>query len=120
MSLYTVELKNIKMTANHGYYERENLTGNNFLVNVTVSFHKIFGKNVELKETVDYEKLYHLVELEMIQRRDLLEEVAGSMLKNILKMFPDVIEVKISLEKLAPPIQGFKGESVKVSLSHKE
>lgn len=120
MSLYTVELKNIKMTANHGYYEKEHLTGNNFLVNVKVSFHKTFGKTIELKETVDYEKLYHLVEKEMIQRRDLLEEVAGSMLKNMLNQFPDLIEVNISLEKLAPPIKGFKGESVRVCLNHKE
>jgi dihydroneopterin aldolase len=63
----------------------------------------------QLSDTVDYTLIYELVRRQMNQPRKLLEELAQSILSEIHETFPQVTELKIHIEKTAPPVENFSG-----------
>jgi dihydroneopterin aldolase len=108
--MITVELKNIRFHAFHGCYAEEKKSGNDFEVNVSVSWEA--GRMIkELNETVNYADLYELLKQEMIQPRQLLETLVMEIAEKIHREFPQVKEINISVAKLNPPIVNFIGHT---------
>lgn len=115
--LYTIHLHHLEFFAFHGLYEEERVVGNNFFVSLDVDFEstqKIFA----ISETVDYTEIYEIVKSRMKISTNLIEVVAEEITAAIHQKFPQVKQIKISIQKSNPPIIGFKG-NVGVSLQKK-
>ena len=112
--IITVELKQLCFFAYHGLYPEERKTGNEFEVDISVSYQPTQGTITDITETINYASLYELVKKEMAQPTDLLETVAMNIAAKIKMNFSQTKKVSISISKLHPPIVQFTG---KVSVS---
>ena len=96
--------------------EQERRVGNDFEVSLTVEYP--FEKAMEsddLCDTLNYAELYDVIAAEMRQPSDLLEHVAGRIIRAVKAQFPLVKGGSISVAKLTPPIKG-QMESVAVTV----
>lgn len=109
--LISIELKQLRFYAYHGLYPEERKTGNEFEVNVSVSFQHNGPVISSLKDTVNYEKLYQLVKEVMVEPRDLLETLAMEMADKIHALFPGTQKIMVGVTKMHLPIEGFTGSA---------
>lgn len=114
-----IALNGINLRGPIGIYENEKKEGNEFKINLTVKIEtKKAARLDDIAQTVDYEKLYKIVEEVISQPTDLIETAAHAICKIIIKNFKKVESVKIKISKLNPPISGkCKSASVKVTLT---
>jgi len=105
----TVELEHLRFFAFHGLYEEEKKTGNEFEVNVKVSFKAPEGVITKLHDTVNYVRLHAIVNAMMQHPEKLLESVAMKIADQIHHEFPFIAAVEIQIVKLHPPIINFTG-----------
>jgi len=96
-------LENLEFFAHHGIYPEEREKGGTFCVNVwlikDVPEEKQFKK---LEEVIDYEKIYGIIRDEMQKPRDLLEEVAKSILDRISADHVNILSIKVKITKYKP------------------
>lgn len=99
-------LENVEFFAYHGVYEEERKNGNNFVLNVKLEANLDKASvSDNLGDTINYAKVYDILEEEMKQPSNLLEHVAGRIIRRVkAEMNVEGIEVKIS--KKNPPIDG--------------
>lgn len=106
----TVALKDVKCFALHGYYPEEQLIGNHFVVDLEAEFTPQ-GFDDELAQTVNYEDLNHIIMEEMQHTQKLLETVLKNIISKVIKLYPFVEMVQVSMKKLNPPMPGQIGHS---------
>ena len=100
-----ISLRNVRFHAFHGVLPQERQVGGDFLVTVRVGYpleRAMETDNVD--DTLDYAALYALVKKEMAEPSELLEHVAGRIVKAITTSFPKVTSVDLELTKLNPPM----------------
>jgi len=117
-SLLTISLNNVRFRAYHGVYPEERQKGNDFVVNMEVSYVPNTGTIVSLSDTIDYSSLFEIINTIMQQPVELLESLVKQMAQTVHKEFSEISEVTVSVEKLNPPIDRFSG-SAKVTYSEK-
>ncbi|MBC6401915.1 MAG: dihydroneopterin aldolase [Ekhidna sp.] len=102
-----VSLQGMEFYARHGYYEEERMIGNKYSVDVTldVDFSEA-ATDDRLEGTVNYEKVYEIVRDVMSIDANLLEHLAGKMVKVLREVFPEVSHAKVTISKYNPPIKG--------------
>jgi dihydroneopterin aldolase len=106
-NLQCIDVKGIRLFAYHGCMDEESRIGTDYEVNLTVWADLTTSAQTDkLKDTVDYVALNRIVKEEMAIRAKLLEVVAQRIINRILAEEPLVQRVKVSVSKLAPPIQG--------------
>jgi dihydroneopterin aldolase len=103
--------------AYHGYYDFEQQNGNNFIIDLEMEFNISDDalRNDTLSGTLNYENIYELVKREMEIRSKLIEHLCFRIKTSIQMEFPEILNLKISVSKLNPPIKG-NVEKVKISL----
>lgn len=102
-----VSLEGMEFYARHGYYEEERVIGNKYSVDVTLSVDfSEAATDDKLEGTVNYEKVYEIVQQVMSIDANLLEHLAGKMIKALKEHFPEVKKVKVKISKYNPPIKG--------------
>ena len=102
-----IALIDARFFAYHGYYPEEQVLGNEFTVDICVTFDKDGVTPADdLQHTVNYEQLYDIAKTEMQQPRKLLETVAEAMLSRVSAEFPFVSSVQVSITKHNPPFGG--------------
>ncbi len=101
-----IKIEGMKFYAYHGYYEQEQKTGNDFIVDVEIELEIKDGAliNDDLNGTLNYEKIYDLVKTEMEIKSKLLEHVCYRIKLAIHNQFPEIKNLKVSLAKLNPPM----------------
>jgi dihydroneopterin aldolase len=105
--LQRIDVKGIRLFAYHGCMDEESRIGTDYEVNLSVwADLRHSAETDKLKDTVDYVALNRIVKEEMAIRAKLLEVVAQRIVNRILSEEPLVQRVKVSVSKLAPPIQG--------------
>ena len=104
-----IELKGLHFFAYHGLYAEERKTGNEFEVNLSVTYFTTEEKIIKLSETINYSQLYKLLKTEMQKPRGLLETFVMEVADVIHLAFSQVKKIEISITKLQPPIASFKG-----------
>ncbi|CAN5248005.1 dihydroneopterin aldolase [soil metagenome] len=104
--MITISLHGAEFFAYHGFYPEEQKLGAKFIVDIEVGFSPGDLSSDKLANTVDYEKLYNLVSVEMKQTRKLIETVAHAIANKIKSDFPVAEQIKVSLKKLNPPLSG--------------
>lgn len=102
-----VSLEGMEFYARHGYYEEERVIGNKYSVDVTIDLDVTEAALADkLDGTVNYEKVYEIVQEVMSIDANLLEHLAGKMIKALKDNFAQINEVKVRVSKYNPPIKG--------------
>lgn len=107
-------LEDIKIYAYHGVLPEENLIGTYYLVHLEVEADLWESAETDdLTHTISYADLNAIIHEEMAVPSQLLEHVAGRIIKKIHGNFPQISFIKIKITKTAPPMQGeMRGASV--------
>ncbi|MCB0653851.1 MAG: dihydroneopterin aldolase [Saprospiraceae bacterium] len=102
-----ISLEGVKLFARHGFYEEEEVLGNEFLIHLFVDT-EIDEAAIEddLFKSVNYETLFYLCKLEMKEPAKLLETVAMRIVDRIEEHFQNINGVRLKLSKLNPPLDG--------------
>ncbi|MEM6736776.1 MAG: dihydroneopterin aldolase [Bacteroidota bacterium] len=102
-----VSLEGMEFYARHGYYEEERVIGNKYSVDVMldVDFSNAITED-RLDGTVNYEKVYDIVQKVMSIDANLLEHLAGKMIKALKDNFEEINKVQVKVSKYNPPIKG--------------
>ena len=104
----TIELKGLRFFANHGWFEEEAVLGNEFEVNFLGTFQA--RENItSIEDTVDYSKVYELIQSTFAEREKLLETVAQKIAKRIKATFSEIESIRLTITKRKPLIPGFIG-----------
>jgi dihydroneopterin aldolase len=113
-----INLSGAEFFAYHGYYPEEQVLGNQFVVDISVSFKPVTDlKEDDLQNTLNYEQLYTIACEEMLNTRKLLETVAQAIIDRIRSQYSFVAAVKVSVKKMNPPLKG-KVASTSVTISY--
>jgi dihydroneopterin aldolase len=107
--LITIELKHLIFLAYHGLYAEEKKTGNEFEINLSVSYQPSSGTISGISDTVNYAELFGLLKIEMQKPRQLLETFLMEVAEIIHASFPQIMKIEISITKLYVPIAKFNG-----------
>lgn len=102
-----VSLEGMEFYARHGYYEEERVIGNKYSVDVTLDLDFTEAAlDDKLEGTVNYEKVYEIVQEVMSIDANLLEHLAGKMIKALKENFAEINHVQVKVSKYNPPIKG--------------
>ena len=102
-----IELDGMEFHAYHGCLEKERKEGNTFLVDFHAETElKKAVKSDDLKDTIDYGRIYDIVAEQMAVPSNLLENVAGRIVDAIRKEFKEILFLKIRVSKKNPPVNG--------------
>lgn len=114
----TIRLEGLDFFAHHGYYEEERKVGNKYTVDVEVLIENTSSTDDDLDQTVNYEEIYLTVSTIMSVSTKLLETLASSMCRELLKQFGSIAQVTATVSKHNPPIKGVcKKATVTISQS---
>lgn len=96
--MHTIYIRDLRISALHGYYSFEKEKTQTFIVSITVHVSK-WSLQDTLEETLNYESLRELA-IKVLSRspKNLLETLVDEIAENILT-FPNVQSVFVSLEK---------------------
>lgn len=100
-------LEDIVFFARHGVLEQENVTGNTFVVNIKIETDlSEAAKSDNIGDTVNYAVVYDVIKKEMDIPSQLLEHVAGRIIRSLRTRFSNLGTIELKLSKKAPPITG--------------
>ena len=102
-----ITLEGLEFFAYHGFYQEERKTGNRYSVDISVEANlSQAAEEDNLKETVNYEKLYRMVSDEMQQPSKLLEHIGHRLIEQAFRDFPEISSAEVSVSKFNPPVGG--------------
>ena len=104
---YTIELKNVHLYAYHGVMEQEREIGAWYTIDASllISDHNCLSSD-DINGTVSYADVYDIIRVEMDTPSQLLENVCYRICNRIHSAFCQVVEIKITLSKDTPPMNG--------------
>ena len=106
--MITIHLHHLKFFSFHGIHEEERILGNEYEVNVDVTFDEK-GPINKIDETINYVKIFELVKQRMNISTALLETVAQDIANQVYSADNRVRSVFVSVEKKNPPISNIEG-----------
>ena len=114
-----IELEGMEFKAYHGCLEQEKVRGNVFTVDFRGELDlSAAAESDNLNDTLNYGEIYQIVAEEMSIPSELLENVAGRIVKAIEKNFPQLVEFSVRVSKKRPPVDGVAQWS-RVTLYHR-
>ncbi len=110
----------MEFKAYHGCLEQEKVRGNVFTVDFRGELDlSAAAESDNLNDTLNYGEVYEIVAYEMSIPSELLENVAGRIVKSIAAQFPQLVTFSIRVSKKRPPVDGVAQWS-RVTLFHKK
>ena len=102
-----ITLDRMHFYAHHGVLPQERRVGNEFEVTLRLCY-PIADATVSdnLADTLNYAEAYDIVAAEMAVPSQLLENVAGRIIKSLTSRFPLIKGGKVTVAKITPPITG--------------
>lgn len=102
-----IELEGMEFKAYHGCLEHEKIRGNNFMVDFRGEMDlSAAAQSDDLNDTVNYAEIYDIVSEEMSIPSELLENVAGRIIKSIAERYPQLERFSVRVSKSRPPVDG--------------
>lgn len=103
----TIELEGMEFHAYHGCLEKEKVTGNLFTVDFRGDTDMSAASGSDsLSDAVNYALIHEIIAREMNVPSDLLEHVAGRIVKALEAEFPQLVSFSIRVSKRRPPVNG--------------
>ena len=97
----------MEFKAYHGCLEQEKVRGNLFTVDFRGEMDLLAAAESDnLNDTVNYGDIYEIVSYEMSIPSELLENVAGRIVKAIEARFPQFVTFSVRVSKKRPPVDG--------------
>ena len=108
MPLSTVRLVNAVFYAHHGVMQEEHRIGGRYEIDVSMDLDfDEAARDDDLAKTVDYERIYNLVQdLVTKNRFYLIERLAYLIGQNVFDVYPAVRGVEVTVRKPNPPVGG--------------
>jgi len=112
-----IELQDMEFYAYHGCFAAEKKVGSKFLVNLWLEYDASKASETDnIKDALNYQTAYDIVEAQMQITSSLLEHVAKRIIDALYETFGDIlISAQVDVSKVAPPMGG-KMKSVTVTL----
>lgn len=105
--MVTIALHGAAFFAYHGFYPEEQKLGNKFIVDIEVDFvPENYLNDDKIGNTVDYEQVHDIACEQMKYTRKLIETVAQAIADDIKALYPLVINIRVTIKKLNPPLKG--------------
>jgi dihydroneopterin aldolase len=112
-----IQIENMEFYAFHGHFREERIVGNKFLVDLTIeSDMSIPAESDNLKDAVNYQRVYEIIKLQMETKSYLLEHIAGRIIDAIYAEMSGIEKITVKVSKMNPPMGGKIG-SVSIVLS---
>lgn len=114
--MFTINLHNLIFHSFHGIYEEERILGNEFEVNVSLSF--IADEYITtLEQTINYATVYEIIKQRMQIATPLLETLVQDLAEAIGAFDNRIQSISVSVEKKNPPMANMEGS---VSVHYKK
>lgn len=102
-----VAVEGMRFYAYHGFYEEEQILGNNYLIDVYVQTDFTEAKEMDdLNGTVNYEAIYNTTKEVMAVNVKLLEHVGQQIATQLKQQFEIIQKITVRVSKLNPPFGG--------------
>lgn len=112
-----ISIEGMEFYAYHGHFKEEQIVGNKFLVDIDIYTNcSAAGKSDNLKDALDYQKVYTLIKLEMSKKSFLLENICSRILDKLYEKFDNIEKAQIKISKINPPMGG-QIQKVSITLS---
>jgi len=96
---YIVTLNNVKIKARHGLYDDEKTNKQLFEISVKAFFYKKQSCNDNIKETINYEKIYSIiVDIVVKNSFDLIETIGEKIIEKLF-LFDLIKKVQVTIKK---------------------
>jgi dihydroneopterin aldolase len=112
-----IQIENMEFYSFHGHFREEQIVGNKFILDLTIETDmKIPSESDNLRDAVDYQRLYQIIKLQMDKKSHLLEHIAGRIIDSIYAEMTGIQKVTVKVSKMNPPMGGKIG-SVSILMS---
>jgi 7,8-dihydroneopterin aldolase/epimerase/oxygenase len=110
-------IENMEFYSFHGHFKEERIVGNKFLVDLTIETDMSIPKESDnLKDAVNYQRVYEIVKLQMEKKSHLLEHIAGRIIDAVYDEVEGIKKLTVKVSKMNPPMGGKIG-SVSIVMS---
>ena len=97
----------MEFRAYHGCYDLEQIVGNRFIVELTITTELgAVADEDAVEKAVNYLTVYEIVRDVMRIKCRTIERVALNIIGAVKEQFPQIVEMECSVAKLAPPLGG--------------
>ncbi len=107
-----IALDQVRFFSPIGFYDEEQILGNEFFVSICVSFPFKNPDSEDLNNTINYEELYRILLEVMSPKRKLLESAAEDILNRVLEEYAFVDLIDVTIRKVNPPFGGDLANSI--------
>jgi len=95
----TIKLDNLKFFAFHGANKEEIKNGQNFLLDLTISYN-LTDSSDSISSTIDYMDLYKTIKSTFMEKRfNLLESLGHKLILDIKNKYKSIYYIKINIKK---------------------
>ncbi len=103
-----IEIENMEFYAFHGHYGIEQKVGNRFQISIAIETDcTTAGKSDDLKDALDYQKVYQIIDQEMRIKSNLLEHLGNQILDHLYREFGNrIYSSRLKISKMNPPVGG--------------
>jgi dihydroneopterin aldolase len=102
-----IQIENMEFYSFHGHFKEERIVGNKFLVDLTIETDMTIPQQTDnLKDAVDYQRVYEIVKLQMEKKSHLIEHIAGRILDAIYDEVEGIKKVTVKVSKMNPTMGG--------------
>src|SRR5674476_22118 len=102
-----IQIENMEFYSFHGHFKEERIVGNKFIVDLTIETDmNLPSKSDNLKDAVNYQRVYEIVKLQMEEKSHLLEHIAGRILDAVYAEIPGINKATVKVSKMNPPMGG--------------
>jgi 7,8-dihydroneopterin aldolase/epimerase/oxygenase len=112
-----IQIENMEFYSFHGHFREERIVGNKFLVDLTIETDMtVPSESDNLKDAVNYQRVYEIVKSQMDKKSHLLEHIAARIIDAIYFEMEGIEKITVKVSKMNPPMGGKIG-SVSVVIS---
>ena len=100
-----VHIDGIRLHARHGVLPQEQLTGNDYIINVRVGYDISRAMQTDdVADTLNYAEVYNIIKEEMSVPSKLIEHVAGRIADRLMDSYSQISSVMLRITKCNPPM----------------
>ncbi len=112
-----IQIEGMEFYSFHGHFKEEQIVGNKFVVDLTIETDmKVPRETDNLKDALDYQRVYMIIKAQMELKSHLLEHIAGRILDALYTEVEGITRATVKVSKMNPPMGGKIG-SVSIVLS---
>jgi dihydroneopterin aldolase len=110
----TLHINDYRVWAYHGWYEEERMLGAEYRIDVHCDV-ELPDSKVLLSDTVDYQQVVDIINIEMKKEHHLIETAASGIFNVIKQTFSTIRKLDVTVTKLNIPINNLSSTAFTIS-----